>query len=98
MKLSPSWTFTLQTEIMTTQSRPPPKNIVLDTKQTVVTNILKISARGLNVFMKKRIPEWTKNRKYVKILVICGFHGNPNGTMDQQAEANDFREMKVRKV
>ena len=81
---------------MTTSLRPP-TNILQD-KQTVVTNIYMTSARGLSKFMEKRIPEWTKNRKYVKILVICGCHGNPDGTIDDQAEASGYREMKVRKV
>ena len=76
-------------------SRQPPKNIVIDDKQTYVTNILKISARGLNAFLAKRLPEWTKNRSNDKILIICGAHGNPDGSLDKQAEASDLREMKA---
>ena len=60
-----------------------------------VTNILKISARGLNAFLAKRLPEWTKNRSNDKILIICGAHGNPDGSLDKQAEASDLREMKA---
>ena len=72
-----------------------PKNVVDDGKQTIVANILKITARTLDVFLVKRLPEWTKNRRHDKILIICGAHGNLDGTLAEQAEASDLREMKA---
>ena len=72
-----------------------PKNVVDDGKQTIVANILKITARTLDVFLVKRLPEWTKNRRHDKILIICGAHGNLDGTLAEPAEASDLREMKA---
>ena len=54
-------------------------NFVTDGKQTIVANINKTTVRGLDAFLRKKIPEWTKNRSNDKILIICGAHGNPDG-------------------
>ena len=81
---------------MASQQAPKvPKNVVDDGKQTIVVNILKITARTLDLFLVKRLPEWTKNRHNDKILIICGAHGNPDGTLAEQAEASDLRQMKA---
>ena len=85
-------TVSLQIEIMTT-TRPP--NMLGD-KQTIVTNLAFTTARGLDVFLKKKMPEWTKDREYVKTLFVCGSHGNPNGTIGKKAEAADLRSLRVR--
>ena len=77
------------------QALKVPKNVVDDGKQTIVVNILKITARTLDLFLVKRLPEWTKNRHNDKILIICGAHGNPDGTLAEQAEASDLRQMKA---
>ena len=77
------------------QALKVPKNVVDDGKQTIVVNILKITARTLDLFLAKRLPEWTKNRHNDKILIICGAHGNPDGTLAEQAEASDLRQMKA---
>ena len=73
---------------------PSSKNVVLD-KETVVTNYSLITAMGLNMELTKKLPEWTKNRKNVKIMIICGAHGKPDGSLEGPAESNSLRNLKV---
>ena len=74
--------------------KPSSKNVVLD-KETVVTNYSLITAMGLNMELTKKLPEWTKNRKNVKIMIICGAHGKPDGSLDGWAEHNSLKSLKV---
>ena len=70
------------------------KKIVLD-NETVVTNYGLITARTLNTVLTKKLPEWTKNRKNDKIMIICGAHGKPDGSLDGWAEHNSLKSLKV---
>ena len=77
----------------TTEIVPDNKNIIVDGKQTLVTNTLEINARTLeqwNGFFCKKLSEWTKNRSNNKILMICGAHGKPDGSLDNIAEVTDL--------
>ena len=74
--------------------KPSSKNVVLD-KETVVTNYSLITAMGLNMELTKKLPEWTKNRKNVKIMIICGAHGKADGSLSAPAESNSLRNLKV---
>ena len=69
---------------------------LLQDKQTIVTNLALTSAFGLHDFMKDKLPEWVKNRKKVKILIICGAHGNADGTIADEAEFQSLCGLKVR--
>ena len=71
-----------------------PKDIVDDGNQTIVASVAKTTVRGLNNFLCGKIPEWTKNRKNDKILVICGAHGNPDGSLAEEAPASGIEQMK----
>ena len=70
-----------------------PTNIIPD-NQTLVTNITFISALGLGRFMIKNLPNWTVNRKNAKILIICGAHGDPDGSIKAKAEDASPKAMK----
>ena len=72
----------------------PAKNIVLD-NETVVTNYGLITAMGLSLKLTKKLSEWTKNRKNDKIMIICGAHGKPDGSLDGWAEHNSLKSLKV---
>ena len=70
-----------------------PTSIIPD-NQTLVTNITFISALGLGRFMIKNLPNWTVNRKNAKILIICGAHGDPDGSIKAKAEDASPKAMK----
>ena len=68
----------------------------LEDKQTVVTNLALINVRGLNTFLHDKLPRWMENREHVKILVICGAHGETDGSIAEEAQANSLHNLKVR--
>ena len=67
----------------------------LENKETIVTNLALTTAMGLNIFLRDKLPLWMENRKRVKILVICGAHGETDGSIAEKAEANSLRNLKV---
>ena len=72
----------------------PAKQFNLDS-ETLVTNYGLVIAMDLNMELTKKLPEWTKNRKNDKIMIICGAHGKPDGSLEGQAESNSLRNLKV---
>ena len=76
-------------------SKSKPPNLLED-KQTIVTNLARTNAFGLNTFLHDKLPKWIENRKCVKILVICGAHGETDGSIAEEAQANSLHNLKVR--
>ena len=76
-------------------SKAKPRNLLED-KQTIVTNLAKTNAIGLHTFLHDKLPKWMENRKHVKILVICGAHGETDGSIAEEAQANSLHNLKVR--
>ena len=66
--------------------------------ETVVTSYGLITTRTLNLELAKKLPAWTKNRKNDKIMIICGAHGKPDGSLDGWAEHNSLKNLKVSKM
>ena len=69
---------------------------LLENKQTIVTNLARTNAFGLHRFFHDKLPKWMENRKHVKILVICGGHGETDGSIAEEAQANSLHNLKVR--
>ena len=72
----------------------PAKQFNLDS-ETLVTNYGLITAVDLKLELSNKLPEWTKNRKNDKIMIICGAHGKADGSLEGQAEPNSLRNLKV---
>ena len=83
----------IQAEIMASKI-PSSKNVVLDS-ETLVTNYGLVIAVDLKLELSNKLPEWTKNRKNDKIMIICGAHGKADGSLEGQAEPNSLRNLKV---
>ena len=60
---------------------------LLENKQTIVTNLALVTGK---------LPAWIENRKHVKILIICGAHGETDGSIAEEAQANSLHNLKVR--
>ena len=71
-----------------------PTNLLED-KQTIVTNLGRTNAIGLKMFLDGKLSKWTENRKSVKILVICGAHGETDGSIDSKAQPNSLHNLRV---
>ena len=72
----------------------PAKQFNLDS-ETLVTNYGLLIAVDLKLELSNKLPEWTKNRKNDKIMIICGAHGKPDGSLEGPAESNSLRDLKV---
>ena len=68
---------------------------LLEDKQTVVTNLARTNAIGLKMFLNDKLPKWIENRKCPKILVICGAHGETDGSIVEEAQPNSLHNLKV---
>ena len=68
---------------------------LLEDKQTVVTNLARTNAIGLKMFLNDKLPKWIENRKCAKILVICGAHGETDGSIVEEAQPNSLHNLKV---
>ena len=68
---------------------------LLEDKQTVVTNLALTTAIGLKMFLQGKLPKWIEHRKHAKILIICGAHGNTDGSITEKAEPNSLHNLKV---
>ena len=68
---------------------------LLEDKQTVVTNLARTNAIGLKMFLNDKLPKWIENRKCAKILVICGAHGETDGSIFEEAQPNSLHNLKV---
>ena len=79
---------------MMASKQAPAKQFNLDS-ETLVTNYGLVIAMDLKLELSKKLPEWTKNRKNDKIMIICGAHGKADGSLDGQAEPNSLRNLKV---
>ena len=64
-------------------------------KEAIVTHLARTKAKGLKIFLEDNWQNWMENRKHVKILIICGAHGNNDGTIYLPAESNSPQQLKV---
>ena len=71
-----------------------PANLLED-KQTIVTNLGLTTAIDLKMFLEGKLPKWFENRKSVKILIICGAHGETDGSIVEEAQPNSLHNLKV---
>ena len=71
-----------------------PANLLED-KQTIVTNLGLTTAIDLKMFLEGKLPKWFENRKNVKILIICGAHGETDGSIDSKAQPNSLHNLRV---
>ena len=67
----------------------------LEDKQTIVTNLALTTAIDLKMFLQGKLPKWTEHRKHAKILIICGAHGDTDGSIAEEAEPNSLQNLKV---
>ena len=68
---------------------------LLEDKQTIVTDLALTTAIKLKTFLEDKLPEWMEKRRYVKILIICGAHGETDGSIAEQAGTNSLQNLKV---
>ena len=68
---------------------------LLEDKQTIVTDLALTTAIKLKMFFEGKLPEWMENRKHVKILIICGAHGETDGSIGEEADTNSLQNLKV---
>ena len=69
---------------------------LLENKQTIVTNLALVTGISLKMFLQDKLPKWIENRKHLKILIICGAHGETDGSIAEEAQANSLHNLKVR--
>ena len=69
---------------------------LLENKQTIVTNLALVTGISLKMFLQGKLSAWIENRKHVKILIICGAHGETDGSIAEEAQANSYHNLKVR--
>ena len=75
------------------KSSKPPK--FLGGKEAIVTNLARTTAKGLKRFLEDNWQNWMENREHVKILIICGAHGNNDGTIYSPTESDSPQQLKV---
>ena len=68
---------------------------LLENKQTIVTNLALVTGIELKMFLQGKLPKWTEHRKHAKILIICGAHGDTDGSIAEEAEPNSLQNLKV---
>ena len=68
---------------------------LLEDKQTILTDLALTTAIKLKMFLEDNLPKWIENRKHVKILIICGAHGETDGSIAEEAQANSLHNLKV---
>ena len=68
---------------------------LLEDKQTILTDLALTTAIKLKMFLEDKLPKWIENRKHVKILIICGAHGETDGSIAEEAQANSLHNLKV---
>ena len=68
---------------------------LLEDKQTIVTDLALTTAIKLKTFLEDKLPEWMEMRKRVKILIICGAHGETDGSIAEEAGTNSLQNLKV---
>ena len=68
---------------------------LLEDKQTIVTDLALTTAIKLKTFLEDKLPKWMEKRKHVKILIICGAHGETDGSIAEEAGTNSLQNLKV---
>ena len=68
---------------------------LLEDKQTIVTNFGLTTAIDLKMFLEGKLHKWMENRNHVKILIICGAHGETDGSIAEEAGTNSLQNLKV---
>ena len=82
-------------EIIMALSKSSEPTDLFEDKQTIVTDLALTTAIKLKMFLQGKLPEWMENREHVKILVICGAHGETDGSIAEEAQANSLHNLKV---
>ena len=64
-------------------------------KQCIVTMHL-ATARGLELFLGAKLPGWKNIKDHVKILLICGAHGEEDGSIkEEDKNMSSYQSLKV---